>query len=268
MQLNPASLARTRCFLHAVCLVLLNALRIQGAGPPANDQCAAAELIPANGPFPYLTSSTDMRQATTNGDPVLPANCAIGASHSIWYTFTPSTSALYTFSTGFDTGTTAMDPILAVYTSAGGCGGPFVNFACNDDAGGPDNRAGITTNFNAGTTYYIVVWVSVGEDFTDPNRIVALQLLVTRPEIPVNDSCAGAERISPSGPFPYSTAVTDTMRAATGSQVRPSASVRPVRCSMASSTTMAPATMGDGRWRVSGVSGVRRWLTAILRRPS
>jgi len=163
-----------------------------------------------------------MRQATTNGDPVLPANCAIGASHSIWYTFTPSTSALYTFSTGFDTGTTAMDPILAVYTSAGGCAGPFVNFACNDDAGGPDNRAGITTNFNAGTTYYIVVWVSVGEDFTDPNRIVALQLLVTRPEIPVNDSCAGAEVISPSGPFPYSTAVTDTMRATTGSQVRPS----------------------------------------------
>src|SRR5213592_286103 len=98
MQLNPASLARTRCFLLAVCLVLLNALRIQGAGPPANDQCGTAELIPANGPFPYLTASTDMRQATTNGDPVL--RCAIEASHSIWYTFTPSTSALYTFSTG------------------------------------------------------------------------------------------------------------------------------------------------------------------------
>src|SRR5437867_293161 len=141
MQLNPASFARTRCFLLAVSLVFFNALSALGATPPANDTCGGAVLIPGSGPFPYLTPTIpDMRPATDAGDPS-PTNCAIGATRGVWYTFTPAANALYTFSTGFDTATTLFDPVMALYTSANGCAGPLTEVACNDDAGGQNNRA-------------------------------------------------------------------------------------------------------------------------------
>src|SRR5262245_54794276 len=112
MQPNPASPARTRCILLAVSLVFSYTLVSQGATPPPNDTCSGAVLIPGGGPFPYLTPLIpDMRLATDAGDPLPSTNCAIGASRGVWYTFTPNTNALYTFSTSVDTGTTLFDPV-------------------------------------------------------------------------------------------------------------------------------------------------------------
>src|SRR6266496_3272908 len=166
MQPNPTRSARTRCILLAVFLLVFNVLPTRGASPPPNDTCAGAVLIPGNGPFPYLTPTIpDMRLATDAGDPS-PTNCAIGATRGVWYSFTPSSNALYTLSTSIDTLTTLFDPVMALYTSANGCAGPFAEKACNDDAGGQNNRAGISTNLSAGTTYYIVIWVGGGTDLT------------------------------------------------------------------------------------------------------
>jgi hypothetical protein len=98
---------------------------------------------------------------------------------------------------------------MAVYNSVGGCGGPFSLVACNDDAG--INQSAIATNLLAATSYYIVVWqVSTNSPLAGAT---AVQLKVSRPQIPANDFCAGAEVIPSAGPFPYLTAVTDTLRA-------------------------------------------------------
>src|ERR1051325_448897 len=72
---------------------------------PANDLCSGAEVIPAAGPFPYNTAITpDITDATITGDPPTPS-CPTGSvSRSIWYTFTPSTSANYTIATCTDAG--------------------------------------------------------------------------------------------------------------------------------------------------------------------
>jgi len=94
---------------------------------PSNDLCAGAEVIPAAGPFPLLTAvTTDITDATTTGDPATPS-CQTSISRSIWYTFQPATTALYTFSLCAQDGTasTVDDTVLAVYTSAGGCAGPL-----------------------------------------------------------------------------------------------------------------------------------------------
>jgi hypothetical protein len=110
---------------------------------PGNDSCAGAEVIPAAGPFPFLTSVTaDITDATSTGDPILPS-CQTVVSRSIWYRFTPSTTATYTISTcSIDgTATTVDDTVMAIYTSSNGtCGGTLSELSttettdgCSDD---------------------------------------------------------------------------------------------------------------------------------------
>jgi hypothetical protein len=175
--------------------------------PPANDLCSGAEFIPGNGPFPYWSSITpDVSGATTAGDPPAPSCAASGVSRSIWYRFTPAVGGLYTLSVSDDTATTVPDTVMAVYTTANGCTGPFSQVACDDDQGGL--KSAISTTLTAGTNYYIVVWVS---DYSAPltNGHGAVQLKVSHPVAPPNDNCSGAEIIPGSGPFPYLTASTD-----------------------------------------------------------
>ena len=165
---------------------------------PPNDTCAGAEVIPAAGPFPYLTAVTaDITDATVTGDPPLPS-CQNSVSRSIWYTFTPTTTATYIVSSCADapTGSTVDDTVMAIYTSAGGCAGPFTELptaggtdGCSDDDCVTESlQAVITTQFNAGTTYYIVVWEF---DPTAPTAgNTAVQLRVTQTAIPANDTCS------------------------------------------------------------------------------
>jgi hypothetical protein len=179
----------------------------RGFAAPVNDLCAGAESIPGSGPFPYFSSITaDVSTATTTGDPAAPACSSAGASHSIWYRFTPTATALYTLSVSEDTATTVPDTVMAVYSSPGGCAGPFSVISCNDDAG--SLRSAISANLNAGTSYFILVWVSpFSSSLTNGHG--AVQLKVSKPVAPANDGCSGAEVIPPNGPFPYLTAITD-----------------------------------------------------------
>ncbi len=142
---------------------LANTSELTPLAPPLNDQCAGAEIIPAAGPFPYLTATTDTTEATTTNDPPAPS-CAIPPLlRSVWYTWTPSVSAQYIIATcNPPTATTIFDTVIAIYTASGDCTG-FVTpaFACNDDDAmgcGTGLQSKITENFVAGTKYYIVVW--------------------------------------------------------------------------------------------------------------
>src|SRR5262249_23704062 len=97
------------------------------------------------------------------------------------------------------------------FTSAAGCSGPFSLMACNDDAG--ITQSAIATNLVVGTPYYVVVW-TVTTDAPPPGQ-TAVELKISKPPVPANDLCAGAEVIPSAGPFPYLTAVTDSIRATT-----------------------------------------------------
>lgn len=149
------------------------------------------------------------------GDPPVPVDCYPGqVFSSVWYRFTPATSAVYTVSLK-DTMGTLWDTVMAIYTSPAACAGPFQVANCNDDSGLGEEvlRSAITQNFDAGTTYYVVVWST--SSLTNPPAVggTTVQLLVTKPEIPGNDRCVGAEVIPSAGPFPYLTSIQDTYRA-------------------------------------------------------
>lgn len=164
---------------------------------PANDLCSGAETIPGAGPFPILTSVTlDITDASLIGDPPTPScqTCDGGVSRSIWYVFTPTTSAAYTISSCADatTATTVDDSVIAVYTSTGGCGGTFtpVPQGCDDDACVSENLQAVVSNLQltAGTTYYIVVWLCGAAPPTAGNT--AVQLRVSQGLPPANDTCS------------------------------------------------------------------------------
>jgi hypothetical protein len=155
-------------------------LKVSKPVPPANDTCAGAELIPPNGPFPYLTAITDDTLATSAADPPAPL-CQATFSRSVWYQFTPATTTTYTLSTCDDTATTAYDTLMTIYTSPGGCAGPFAMVACNDNSCG--FRAAITTTLTSNVPYYIVVAES-GSDPSTPGE-TSIQLRISGVFAPV-----------------------------------------------------------------------------------
>lgn len=203
------------------------------AAPPLNDTCAGAEPIPAAGPFPHLTAVTDTTMATLTADPPSPS-CPFTPftlSRSIWYSFTPSASAQYTISScaSAPTATTVVDTVMAIYTSAGGCSGPFTEVppgiftdGCDDDTCTVGAlQAVITTQLNAGTTYFIVMW-EFGSAAPDPG-LTNIQLQVTRFLPAGNDTCAGAIALSLNTPVDAATTsgttpiATDNYRLSSGS---------------------------------------------------
>src|SRR5262245_17661174 len=196
------------------------------ASAPPNDNCTGAVVIPTDGPFPYYTSTVDVINATATNDPPAPSCRAVSVGRSVWYQFTPPTTRLYTISVSGDTATTVLDTVMAIYTSAEGCNGPFAEFACNDDQG--ECQSAISTTLSANVTYYIVVWMSA---VSPPLRgLTSVQLRVSQPVPPSNDTCAGAEVVPDSGPFPYLTSIADTTLATTtGDPPSPSCAANPVR---------------------------------------
>jgi hypothetical protein len=190
-------------------------LRVDSLPPPgpapANDRCEGAEMIPASGPFPYVTSVTsDMTGATTAGDPPAPS-CQSVVSRSIWYSFVPASSGRYSFSLCADgpTGTTVDDTVLAVYAATGACSG-FLEVAggCDDDSCTAEAAQSELTGIAlaAGARYYVVVWqYGTAAPAPAPGN-TAVQLRVGVGAAPANDSCATAAALHLSEPAAGSTA--------------------------------------------------------------
>ncbi|MEN3333051.1 MAG: hypothetical protein V7641_2416, partial [Blastocatellia bacterium] len=182
---------------------------------PPNDTCAGAEVVSPTGPFPFFTSvTTDITGATTTGDPPLPS-CQTSVSHSIWYTFTPAATGFYTISScaSDGTSTTVDDTVMSIYTSTGGCAGPFTEIPSSGQSDGCDDdscvsaalQSVITTRLNAGTQYFIVMWQC--DVFAPVPGNTAIQLVVGQVALPVNDTCAGALALALDTPVNGTTAV-------------------------------------------------------------
>jgi hypothetical protein len=164
---------------------------------PSNDLCGGAVIIPAAGPFPYLTAVTaDITDATTTADPPIPS-CQNNLSRSIWYRFTPAATATYDFTTCVADGTasTVDDTVMAIYTSStSDCGGVFTQIppACDDDSCMSEALQAVIRNIQltGGTTYFIVVWQFDTPAPTAGNTAVQIKVIRNLP--PSNNTCASA----------------------------------------------------------------------------
>ena len=117
-------------------VLLMSLLHRNAMAAPTNDICAGATIIPRAGPFPYLSPLVNILSATTSGDPLAPGDYyPTRVIRGVWYKFTPAVSASYTLATCSGPGATATtaDTVMAIYTSAAGCNGPFVADGDADD---------------------------------------------------------------------------------------------------------------------------------------
>src|SRR5439155_7413490 len=134
-----------------------------------------------------------------------------------WYVWTPWTTACYTISTcAGSTATNPGDGVLAIYTSSGRCGGPFVQVGCDDDGCGDLAPSIVGPQiFTAGTPYYILAsHYPIANGGGAP--ITQYQIRIEGASLPPpNDLCQGAEVIPSGGPFPYSTTLTPDLTGAT-----------------------------------------------------
>jgi hypothetical protein len=196
--LEPAFHGRLTRSLAGLCL-LLGAV-ICGparAAAPANDTCAGSIAIPASGPFPHYAAPVALTEATVTGVEATLTNLANGfcqtVSRGIWYTFTPTTNAFYTLAT-CSGGSTLDDTVIALFTSAGGCSGPFTRLECADDSCGPGGlQSSITRQLLKDTTYYLVIWkYDIDAPLAGQDTV---QLTVNRESPPANDTCALAQPV-------------------------------------------------------------------------
>jgi uncharacterized repeat protein (TIGR01451 family) len=222
----------------------------QIAAVPTNDLCSGAEILPGAGPFPLLSSAHDITEATTAGDPPAPS-CQADISRSIWFSFTPGESGLYTLSLCGDapTETTVEDTVLAVYGSSSPCAGLTEMIdGCDDDSCSSGDLQSVVGPLPllAGATYYAVAWqYSTGAP--DPAS-ADVQLRIVReaplPPPPGNDQCPGAEAIPGAGPFPYTTPLIADVSGATTVGDPPAPSCQPA-VSRSVWYTFTPAASGN-----------------------
>lgn len=177
---------------------------------PANNMCAGAVAVTDTGTYPILTSLINATGADSTGDPATLSGggCTTSTGRGVWYTFTPTATASYRFSTmssrltapstrfapapTFNSG--YQDSVVAVFTSVAGCTGPFTQIACNDDVGATAAQSEAVAALTASTTYYVLVY----KFGSSPGAIVepfgGIQLYVTR-DVPSNDTCSSPQTL-------------------------------------------------------------------------
>jgi hypothetical protein len=173
-------------------LFILSGSALSFAAAPPNDNCASATVIPGAGPFPYLSPRADITGATTAGDPPITEDFyKTRVVRSVWYVFTPAVNAIYTLATCAGAGATetTADTVMAIYTSSGGCNGPFVQDGSLDD-NVCEPQAALTRPLLADTMYYVVIWKYC--DNCPEDGLNDVQLMITATIPPPNDTCATA----------------------------------------------------------------------------
>jgi hypothetical protein len=147
---------------------------------PANDSCANP-LAAGLGPNGF--DSTGATNEATD-----PPSCAGQfPGNSVWFTFTPLTSNVYTAVTC----SSSFDTILGVYSAPTSCG-PYTELACNDDNSmicGPGGNSVVTWCAQAGTNYFLMVFGFEGASGPGTLTITNTGTMCTTP---TNDSCATA----------------------------------------------------------------------------
>jgi hypothetical protein len=145
-------------------------LRVTRPVVPANNLCTGATAVPTS-TFPF-TTNLDTFLATSASDPV--SSC--GSFRGVWFTLTPTAAGTYILGLDREPATSVIEPTMTLFSSAGGCGGPFTEITCL-----ADKTKQITNSLNAGTTYYILI---ADLDAEPISGATAVQLRVSRPGPP------------------------------------------------------------------------------------
>ena len=116
---------------------------------PAHDLFSNARII---NNLPYQNVDHTHNATRSSDDPIFPCGSGNQGNRSVWYRYTPTTTAnliAYTYTSSYDT-------MLAVWT---GTPGNLTNIACNDDHGSPNwsLQSEVTFKAHAGTTYYLQI---------------------------------------------------------------------------------------------------------------
>ncbi len=172
-------------------------LKASALATPANDECIDAIAIPA-GPFPISAAPVDITDATPQDTDEGILTCA-PIDRTIWYSFTPSQSGQYIFSTCADNGAggnTVYDTVIGVLDA---CPGSPNELGCNDSTalcagslpGAPYvDQSVLSVVLAANTTYYI----AVGHFADDLGGVVptlnTVSLQVDLSPAPDNDNCS------------------------------------------------------------------------------
>ncbi|MEY4603960.1 MAG: hypothetical protein RIT43_1252 [Bacteroidota bacterium] len=128
-----------------------------------NDEPCGALPISAFNTCSYTEVSNVGSTQTSSSIVAVPTCGGIGFMDT-WYTVTVPSNGQITFQSSAGTIT---DGAMAVYTSTGGCNGPFTQIACNDDCGGAFGLMPCVSINNAslaGQTLYVRIW-----DYYNPN---------------------------------------------------------------------------------------------------
>ena len=101
---------------------------------PSNDDCAGAIVIPS-GSLPVVTTPLDITDATPQDADEGIFTCA-AVDRTVWYSFTPTESRNYVFSTCnlTATGSNVYDTVISLFESTGGSCPDAGSIACNDSA--------------------------------------------------------------------------------------------------------------------------------------
>ncbi len=174
--------------------------------PSLNDNCATAR------PVTYGTV-TDTTNGATRGGVSAGNTCSDEqAAPDVWFSFVPAANELVTI----DTCGSDFDTTLSIF-AASTCGAVGAPLACNDDANPscPSGNAAasrLSANVVAGQNYYVRVSGFRGAFGT-------VQLTISSPNRPSNDTCATAISVGPGAAAVFSTAnaITDARPNCAGS---------------------------------------------------
>ncbi|MBL8860209.1 MAG: right-handed parallel beta-helix repeat-containing protein [Planctomycetes bacterium] len=145
-------------------------------GPPTNDNCATATVIPTAGTGGAGVNGNNAA-ASLDGSAT---GCSVSVDRDVWYSFQPNATATWRIST---CATASLDTVVEVYDA---CGGSLVG--CNDDFVGCGSgvQSSVELALSSATTYRIRV---ASKGF--PAAGAPFNLVVVRPP-PANDNCANA----------------------------------------------------------------------------
>jgi hypothetical protein len=174
--------------------------------PPANDECANAEVLTVNADYACASTTTGTIAGAT-ASTVTGNTCSGTADDDVWYAFT-ATSTVHKIAITNVAGSVT-DMYHSVWT--GTCDAlTLVPSSCSD------NNTSSPQNLVIGQTYYVRVYTYTATAGQDTTFTICIG---TPPAPPANDECANAEVLTVSPTLDCTTSTSGTIAGATASTV-------------------------------------------------
>jgi hypothetical protein len=164
------------------------------AAPPANDDLADAQALPATGDVESTTEGATVESGEADVAEADVAQFGCPVDHSVWFSYTATTNDVLRLTTrSTDSGPIDIDTVLSVYTSSSPTAptmGSLSPVLCNEKYG-LSSKSRLEFRLAAGTTYFVQV-STLGNDETGVLPEVPFVLRLESAPGPPNDDFANA----------------------------------------------------------------------------